>query len=188
MAIRQFTDIAHRIVWCTMATVDPQGRPRSRVVHPVWEQTGADLTGWVVSRRTPLKVAHLRHSAFASCSYWDPQHDVAVAECAAHWLTDPAERARVWSYLTSLPPPLGWDPSSIFPGGPGDDSAGILRLTPWRLSSRLAPDFAAGRPPTVWRSTEKPTPIPGLAPSIDDHLPVLTGAAGGSAATSTRES
>ena len=152
MSVQQFIDIAHRIVWCYMATVDDKSRPRSRVVHPVWEQHDSGITGWVVSRRTPLRLANLRHSAFASCAYWDPQHDVAVAECAAEWLTDPQERARVWKFLASPPPPLGWDPASIFPGGPQDQAAGILRLTPWRLSSRLAPDFAAGRPPSVWRA------------------------------------
>ena len=93
MAIEQFIEVAHRIVWCTMATVDPQGRPRSRVVHPVWEREGSAITGWVVSRRTPLRRRHLEHSGFVSCSYWDPQHDTAVAECAAAWLTE-AGRAR----------------------------------------------------------------------------------------------
>jgi len=154
-AVDQFVEVAHRIVWCTMATVDPLGRPRSRVVHPVWERDESGITGWVVSRRTPLRQTHLRHSGYVSCSYWDPQHDVAVAECAADWLTDPAERARVWEFLASPPPPLGWDPISIFPGGPQDEAAGIIRLTPWRLSSRLAPDFAAGRAPTVWRASDQ---------------------------------
>ncbi|MDT7578039.1 MAG: hypothetical protein QOH17_4372, partial [Pseudonocardiales bacterium] len=36
-----FVEIAHRIVWCTLATVDGPDRPRSRLVHPVW-QIGAD--------------------------------------------------------------------------------------------------------------------------------------------------
>jgi hypothetical protein len=30
-----FVAIAHRIVWCTLATVDRVGRPRSRVVPPI---------------------------------------------------------------------------------------------------------------------------------------------------------
>ena len=32
-----FVEIAHRIVWATAATVDPQGRPWTRVLHPIWE-------------------------------------------------------------------------------------------------------------------------------------------------------
>jgi hypothetical protein len=62
-------------------------------MHPYWERTENGLTGWVVTRPTPLKRSSLRHSPFVSCSYWDPAHDVAVAECAAEWETDPDERA-----------------------------------------------------------------------------------------------
>ena len=36
--VARFVAIAHEIVWCTLATVDAAGRPRSRVVHPVWEE------------------------------------------------------------------------------------------------------------------------------------------------------
>lgn len=151
MVVEQFVDIAHRIVWCTVATVDSHGRPRSRVLHPYWELADTTVVGWIVTRPTPLKRANLRHSPFVSCSYWDPAHDVAVAECSATWVTDLAERDRVWGLLAAAPPPLGWDPSSIFPAGPTDPGAGLLRLTPWRLSSNRAADFAAGRPAAVWR-------------------------------------
>ena len=30
-----------RIVWCTVATTDIQGRPRVRILHPVWEGSTA---------------------------------------------------------------------------------------------------------------------------------------------------
>ena len=32
-----FVELAHRIVWGTVATVDPEGRPRTRILHPIWE-------------------------------------------------------------------------------------------------------------------------------------------------------
>ena len=32
-----FVAMAHRIVWATAATVDPQGRPWTRVLHPIWQ-------------------------------------------------------------------------------------------------------------------------------------------------------
>ena len=101
MIVESFTDIAHRIVWCTLATVDRHGRPRSRVVHPVWETTDDVVIGWVWTRPTPLKRAHLRHHPFVSCTYWDPQHDVAVAECDARWEMDSAERERVWGLVAT---------------------------------------------------------------------------------------
>ena len=32
-----FVAMAHRIVWCNVATVDAKGRPRSRVLDPIWQ-------------------------------------------------------------------------------------------------------------------------------------------------------
>ena len=54
-----FVAIAHRIVWCTVATVAVDGRPRTRILHPIWEWDGTDLVGWIATGPTPLKVAHL---------------------------------------------------------------------------------------------------------------------------------
>ena len=41
----KFVAMAHQIVWCTAATVDAKGRPRSRVLHPIWEWDGTHLVG-----------------------------------------------------------------------------------------------------------------------------------------------
>jgi hypothetical protein len=128
-----FIAVAHRIVWCTVATVDRRNRPRSRVLHPYWELTGDGLVGWITTRPTPLKVAHLGHSPYVSCSYWDPAHDTAVAECHAQWVDDLAAKQRVWDLFGSTPEPLGHDPYKIWPGGPEAHDAGVLKLTPWRL-------------------------------------------------------
>jgi hypothetical protein len=129
----EFIAVAHRIVWCTVATVDRRNRPRSRVLHPYWEQAGDGLVGWITTRPTPLKVAHLGHTPYVSCSYWDPAHDTAVAECHAEWVDDLAAKQRVWDLFRSAPEPLGHDPYTIWPGGPEEHDAGVLRLTPWRL-------------------------------------------------------
>ena len=91
-----FVTVAHRIVWCTVATVDRRNRPRSRVLHPYWERDGDTLTGWITTRPTPLKLAHVDHSPYASCSYWDATHDVAVAECHAEWVADVAVKEHAW--------------------------------------------------------------------------------------------
>jgi hypothetical protein len=32
-----FVEMANRMVYCTLATVDRRGRPRSRIVHTLWE-------------------------------------------------------------------------------------------------------------------------------------------------------
>ena len=153
----EFVQVAHRVVWCTVATVDRRGRPRSRVLHPIWE-TAADgtLTGWITTRPTPLKVAHLLHAPFVSCSYWSPDHDTAVAECHARWETDLAETERVWGLFRSAPAPLGHDPATIWPDGPASADAGLLRLDPWRLRVLALADLTAGRPGRSWHAQEAP--------------------------------
>ena len=128
-----FVDIAHRIVWCTVATVDRRGRPRSRILHPYWEQTEDGLVGWITTRPTALKLAHLAHSPHLSCSYWDATQDTAIAECDAEWVHDLATGEHAWELFRAAPEPLGHDPYSIWPDGPSDPDAGVLRLEPWRL-------------------------------------------------------
>lgn len=129
-----FVDMAHRIVWCTAATVDRANRPRSRVLHPIWEWEDGVLTGWVATGPTATKRAHLETSPFVSCNYWAENHDTCVAECRAEWALDLPTRERIWNLFKSAPPPVGYDPS-IIPGwdGPGSPGFAVLRLTPWRL-------------------------------------------------------
>lgn len=130
----RFVEMAHRIVWCTVATVDAQGRPRSRILHPIWDWDGERLTGWVATGPTATKRAHLAASPFVSCNYWNPEQDTCTAECAASWATDDATRAELWDRYVTAPPPVGYDPG-IIPGWDGPDSPGFaaLRLEPWRL-------------------------------------------------------
>lgn len=129
-----FTAMAHRIVWCTAATVDGWGRPRSRILHPFWEWDGNALVGWVATGPTPLKRAHLEKSPFMSCSYWNSEHDTCTAEVRATWHFDAETRSRVWTSFAELPPPLGYDPA-IIPAWESSDSDAfaVLRLDPWLL-------------------------------------------------------
>ena len=46
-----FIEMAHRMVWCTAATVDVSGAPRTRVLHPIWEWENGTLTGWIAGGR-----------------------------------------------------------------------------------------------------------------------------------------
>ena len=50
--------VIEQIVWCTLATVGPDGAPRCRIVHPIWDWDTA--TGWITSRATPLRRATSR--------------------------------------------------------------------------------------------------------------------------------
>jgi hypothetical protein len=146
-ALDEFLSIAHRVVWASVATVDRRSRPRSRVLHPLWETRDDRIRGWVITRPTPLKLAHLAHAPHVSVSYWDPAHDIAVAECDAAWEDDPGERARVWEEFRAAPAPLGYDFAQIFPAGPQSAGAGFLRMDPWRVRTQRV---AAGGEPFVW--------------------------------------
>ena len=128
--------VAHRIVWCTVATVDRRGRPRSRVLHPYWERSGDALVGWITTRPTPLKVAHLAHSPYLSCSYWDATQDAAVAECAAEWVEDVDRAPTPGSCSARRPSRSATIPYSIWPDGPEAPDAGVLRLTPVAAAGR----------------------------------------------------
>ena len=98
-----FVSMAHQIVWCSAATVDEDGRPRSRVLHPIWEWSDGNLTGWIATGPTPLKRAHLAAHPYLSCNYWSPSQDTCVAECTAEWCFDIETRKRVWDLLANGP-------------------------------------------------------------------------------------
>jgi hypothetical protein len=129
-----FVEMAHEIVWCTVATVDAKGRPRSRILHPIWQWESGRLTGWIATGPTPVKRAHLTASPFVSCNYWTPSHDTCLAECEARWAFDDATRKRVWDLFKNAPAPVGYDPGMI-PGwdSPTSPAFAVLRLDPWRL-------------------------------------------------------
>jgi len=131
---KAFVQMAHEIVWCSVATIDKKGRPRSRVLHPIWELKGEDLIGWIATGPTPIKKAHLNVSAYVSCNYWASNQDTCVAECHASWVEDLEGKKNIWDKFVNGPAPVGYDPSII----PGWESAGSenfagLRLDPWRL-------------------------------------------------------
>jgi general stress protein 26 len=135
-----------RVVWCTLATVAPDGAPWTRVLHPVWE---AD-TGWVATSRHGLKARHLEHEPRVSLTYWDAAHHVVTVHAAASWADDAATRERVWRLYLDTPPPLGYDPGEFWPGGPNDPAFGLLRLRATRVDiTGLA---SSPEPKLTWRA------------------------------------
>jgi Pyridoxamine 5'-phosphate oxidase len=129
-----FVEMAHRIVWCSVATVDRQGRPRTRILHPIWQWDGEQLVGWIATSPTPIKRADLEAQPYASLSYWSPDHDTCVADCRAEWALDDATRTMVWDLFLNGPPPVGYNPAMI-PSwtSPTAPAFAALRLEPWRL-------------------------------------------------------
>ena len=154
-----FVEMAHRIVWCSAASVDARGRPRSRVLHPIWEWDGRRLRGWIATEATATKRAHLAASPFLSLDYWHPSHDTCVAECRAAWAFDAETRAEVWRRFEEAPAPVGYDPA-IIPGweSPASESFVVLRLDPWRL--RVLPGAALMSQAGAALSWREPAPPP----------------------------
>ena len=136
------------IVWCSVATVDRQGRPRTRILHPIWK----GLTGWVATGRRSFKERHLAANPYVSLSYWDAQQKQVYADCKTEWEDSADEKRRIWALYKSTPPPLGYDPGMIWKDGPEDPGFGLLKLTPWRIEVSSFYDMAAGKPPLVWRA------------------------------------
>jgi hypothetical protein len=131
-----FVEMAHRIVWCTVATIDETGAPRTRILHPVWQWDGSALTGWVATSPLSTKARHLAAPGGdrVSLTYWAPDHDTCTADCGTAWEDSTEERARGWRRFVEAPAPVGYDPK-IIPGWDSPDAPafGILRLTPYRL-------------------------------------------------------
>ena len=126
-----FVEMAHRIVWCTVATAGADGRPHTRILHPIWAWDGEALTGWIATSPVSPKARDLAANPEVSLTYWDPTHDVATADCTTSW--DEDEQAG-WDRFANGPAPVGYDPS-IIPIWPNADvpEFGILRLAPTSL-------------------------------------------------------
>ena len=138
----EFVGMAHSIVWASVATVDADSKPRSRILHPIWEWDGTDLFGWIATVPTPIKRAHLAVHPDVSVSFWTTNHDTCAADCLVEWYTDDETRAAVWHKFASGPEPVGYDPSIIpmWKDGPTSEQFAVLRLAPYRL--RVMPGTA----------------------------------------------
>jgi hypothetical protein len=147
-----FVEVAHRIVWATVATTDPRGRPATRILHPVWEWDGEQLSGRIATSPSSPKARHLERSPFVAVTYWAPSHDTCSARCRAEWLDAPEDRRALWDRFSTAPEPLGYDPT-IIPGWDSPDAPtfGVLRLDPYRLDVLTGDALMSGRPPLRWR-------------------------------------
>ena len=141
-----------RIVWCTTATQMPDGRLRSRILHPIWEGARA----WVATGRHSPKEADLTANHYLSLSYWDPAHEQVYAECISRWEESAEEKARVWRLFGDAPAPMGYDLGLFWPAGPSDPSYGLLELSPWRIELSSLAGLIAGRPSLVWQPAGDP--------------------------------
>lgn len=129
-----FVEMAHRIVWASVATVAADGAPTSRILHPLWVWDGTALVGWIATANAAVKGRHLAANPMVTGSYWSPDHDTCVADCRATFTSDAEVRTWLWDALKHAPAPVGFDPAMI-PGwdSPASEAFQALRLEPTRL-------------------------------------------------------
>jgi hypothetical protein len=146
----EFSQRVRTIVWCNVASVDSQGRPRSRILHPIWEGS----TGWIGTSPTSLKAKHLVRNPFVSLAYITSVMNPVYVDCKAEWMDDMEVKRHVWNLFASTPEPIGYDPAIDFVA-PNSDKWGVLKLTPWRIDlvSFPAPSFEEGT--RIWRQEVK---------------------------------
>lgn len=128
-----FFERAHRMVWCSVATVDLAGRPSSRVLHPIWERVEGGLpVGWIGTWRSSPKGKHLAANPHVSLAYVSDVATPLYVECTAEWANSREAKQHVWDLFANAAPPLGFDPATIFKSVDYEDF-GVLKLTPWKV-------------------------------------------------------
>ena len=151
-----FLRITAATVFCAATTVDHQGRPRGRMLHPIFVARAGRPVGWALTGRTPLKTRHLAANPHVSCAFWTPSHDTVFADCIATWVDDEAEKEDVWELFLTTPVPLGYGPAGL--AGYGSDRwrdpiFAALRLEPWRVQVMRGEEYPSGAlSGTVWKA------------------------------------
>lgn len=150
-----FLRITAATVFCVVTTVDHQGRPRARMLHPIFVVRDGRPLGWALTGRTPLKTRHLAANPHVCCAYWSPSQDTVFLDCVATWVEDEAEKQEVWELFLTTPLPLGWGPEGM--AGYGADRwrhplYAPLRLEPWRVQVMRGEEYPYGQlTGRVWR-------------------------------------
>ena len=96
MEITQFEEMqaeflarVSQAVYCILTTFDRQNRPRSRVMHPIWDGP----IGWVISWPQSHKAKHLAHNPAVSLAYIpDKDKPVYVDTISPIWWTKSFKR------------------------------------------------------------------------------------------------
>ena len=140
---REYMARIQAAVYCSMATIDRKGRPRSRIMHPIWDGP----VGWVISWPGSLKAKHLEHNPPVSLAYIHDKNKPVYVDAIAEWVGDEGEKQRIWKLHQDTPPPLGFDPQPHY-GDIHHPYYGLLRFTPWRIEL----GDLQGKP-VIWRNT-----------------------------------
>ncbi|NGN63776.1 pyridoxamine 5'-phosphate oxidase family protein [Streptomyces sp. A7024] len=130
----EFNRYISDIVYCSLITVDRKGRPRARVLLPVWEVVDGRPVGWLAAFSTPVKMAHIKNNPHVTCSYWNPRQNCVFLDCEAEWVEDQEVKRQAWElYREGSPAGVGYDPRRYWPEGPTDAGYELLRMDPFRV-------------------------------------------------------
>ena len=129
-------------IYCSVATIDRKNRPRSRMMHPVWDGS----IGWVISWPQSHKSKHLQKNPYVSLAYIQDRDKPVYVDARAEWINEVREKHRIWDLHKNTHPPLGFDPEPYY-GTVEHQYYGLLRFTPWRIElGNLNGE------PIIWRS------------------------------------
>jgi general stress protein 26 len=120
----EFLQRVRTMMYCSAATIDLHQRPRSRVLHPVWE----GVTGWVTTGPRTAKAAQLAANSFMSLAFIADPFKPVYVECHAAWQDDSATRQRIWDLFKTFDVDL-----SVSWGDVESPTYAVLRLDPWRI-------------------------------------------------------
>ena len=146
-----FVEMAHRIVWCSAATVDARGRPRSAHPPPAVAVGGrrpdrldrhrTDAPEAGPPRRASVRVAHVLGTRTTT-----PARPSAVPSSS----TTTTTRTEVWDTFVAAPAPVGLRPVD-HPGVDQSDRRHLRRVEAHALAAarhaRHGHDRRQGRPP-----------------------------------------
>ncbi|MEO7912278.1 MAG: pyridoxamine 5'-phosphate oxidase family protein [Roseiflexaceae bacterium] len=148
MEVARFEDLrtefivrVRQAVYGIVATVDRRNRPRSRVMHPIWDGP----IGWVISWPASHKARHIASNPAVSLAYIPESTKPVYVDAIAEWVDSIEEKQRIWDLHATTPPPLGFDPQPHY-GTINHQYYGLLRLTPWRIELGNL-----GGEPLIWR-------------------------------------
>jgi len=128
-----FLRITREVVLCTVTTVDGQGRPRSRILHPVWEVRDGRPVGWVYTLPVGIKAKHLAGNPYVAVSYWSHAQEVVLSECLATWVEDAETKKYVFDLINNTPEPVGFDLTLFGVDSPESPMFSALKLEPSRV-------------------------------------------------------
>jgi general stress protein 26 len=121
---QEFLQRVRAMVYCSAATVDAQQRPRSRVLHPIWEGP----TGWVTTGPDTAKARQLAANPCISLAFIADPFKPVYVECRARWQNDPATRRRIWDLYMAEGVDL-----AVSWGQVENPAYAVLRMEPWRI-------------------------------------------------------